>query len=796
MILASLIWAAADWVWWICAVLAIAALVSLGFAYLRGSSAPAVRSVAAVLKAAAYVALFVCLLEPCWSGLRPRPGANLLVVLADNSQSLQIYDGGAATSRGRELKRLLTEESDWQTRLGQHFDVRNYCFDTRLQGVDDYSVLAFDGSGSCLATSLETIERRFRGRPFAGLLLLTDGIATDLDEQTFDTSRLPPVYPVLVGDGVPDKDVSVNRVSVSQTNFEAAPVTVVAELIAQGFDKEPVVVQLLDESGKHLQQEVVSDIEPQKPFVVRFQLQPERAGVSFYRVRAFAESERDLFGADPEATEDDQTAADSREATLANNSRLVLVDRGGGPYRVLYVSGRPNWDFKFLRRAVEEDAEVNLIGLVRIAKREPKFDFRSHRDESTNPLFRGFGNKDDETAEQYDEPVLLRLGTLDSEELRGGFPKNADELYRYDALILDDLESEYFTQDQMLLLQKFVSHRGGGFLMMGGSGSFAQGRYDRTPIGELLPVYLQRLPDTASDRRFRLSLTQEGWIQEWVRVRATEQDEQSRLNSMPEFETLNRVHGIKPGATVLATATQPDGDTRPALVTQRFGRGRAAALLIGDMWRWAMEQDESDRQKDLEKAWRQTVRWLVADVPRRIELETHKQQDDPHQAIQLTARVRDAEYEPLDNASVIVKVAAPDGKQVELTADPSDREAGVYQTTYVSRQPGAYRAEVKVAAADGSDVGRRATGWTAEPETEEFRTLEPNRAFLERLASETGGEVVAMADLDRFVASLPSRKVPITEEWVYPLWHHWTVLSFAMLCLTCEWGLRRWKGLP
>ena len=40
----------------------------------------------------------------------------------------------------------------------------------------------------------------------------------------------------------------------------------------------------------------------------------------------------------------------STEQTLANNSRLVVVDQGGGPYRVLYVSGRPNWEFKFLQR--------------------------------------------------------------------------------------------------------------------------------------------------------------------------------------------------------------------------------------------------------------------------------------------------------------------------------------------------------------------------------------------------------------------------------------------------------------
>ena len=68
---------------------------------------------------------------------------------------------------------------------------------------------------------------------------------------------------------------------------------------------------------------------------------------------------------------------------------------------------------------------------------------------------------------------------------------------------------------------------------------------------------------------------------------------------------------------VLATVT--DGsEERPALVTQRLGRGRTAALLIGDLWQSGLG-DEA-RQKDLGKAWRQVVRWLVADVPEPLEL--------------------------------------------------------------------------------------------------------------------------------------------------------------------------------
>ena len=78
---------------------------------------------------------------------------------------------------------------------------------------------------------------------------------------------------------------------------------------------------------------------------------------------------------------------------------------------MLYVSGRPNWEYKFLHRAVEADEQTQLVGLIRIAKREPKFEFRGRAGESSNPLFRGFGNQSKEEIERYDQPVLVRLNT-------------------------------------------------------------------------------------------------------------------------------------------------------------------------------------------------------------------------------------------------------------------------------------------------------------------------------------------------------------------------------------------------
>src|SRR5207237_7920984 len=187
---------------------------------------------------------------------------------------------------------------------------------------------------------------------------------------------------------------------------------------------------------------------------------------------------------------------------------------------------------------------------------------------------------------------------------------------------------------------------------------------------------------------------------------------------------------------------------------------------------WGLRKPEN-AEDDLAKAWRQTVRWLVADVPQRVEVNAgaSKEGEGADGAVTLAVRVKDAAYAPLDNAAVSVQVTGPDAKPVQLTAEASGSRAGLYQASYVPRQPGAYRAQVTVTAPDGSEVGQTQTGWTSDPAAGEFRDLRSNRALLERVAKATGGQVVKAADLDDFVQALPTRYAQITEPYVRPVWH-------------------------
>jgi len=375
-------------------------------------------------------------------------------------------------------------------------------------------------------------------------------------------------------------------------------------------------------------------------------------------------------------------------------------------------------------------------------------------------------------------------------------------LYAYQAVIVDDLEAEFFTPDQAALLQKFVSERGGGFLMLGGMESFQEGKYQRTPIGDMLPVYLERAEPTKAPGPLRLALTREGLLQSWARLRNNEADEQGRLQGMAPFQVLNRVHGVKPGASVIATVQDDAGKSFPALVVQRFGRGRTVALTVGDVWRWGL--CDADAHRDMDKAWRQLLRWLVTDVPNRVDLAAERQPEDPNGTVSLRVRVRDPKFQPLDNASVSLEVqpvmveaaAQPMTNSIRLRAEPSAAEPGLYEATYLPRATGGYKAIACVTNSAGLEVGRAEAGWSTDLAAEEFRCLTPNLALLESLARKTGGEMVGAGALDQFARRVPRRPAPVMDAWTYPLWHTPAIFGFALACLLGEWGLRRWKGLP
>ena len=782
---ASLIFQQQDKLLWLL-VLGALGIVGVLVTYLRFPQRGGWKLGAAALKVLGILLLLFCALEPLLARKQPKKGANIFLVVGDNSESLQIKNAEEDASRGETMRDdlLKAEEDGWLKNLNEEYKVHRFLFGERLQRVTNFEALNFKDRSSSLYGALDDISQRYEERPLAGIFLLTDGNANDLDDKL---AKLPvdgvKIYPVNVAGESSTRDTSIGQVTMNQSTFEDAPVTINAEIMLSQVANEAIEVAVIDREGNRADTEIIQTTEDAAVETVSFQLKPDKEdSLAFYQLQV-------------RQTTGDLPLEETEEATTKNNQKSVVAVMPQGPYPILYIAGRPDFSYKFFKRALADDPQLQLASLIRIAKREPKFQYKGREGESSNPLFRGFRGEQD--TEDYDQPVLIAMKPNKDFELEAEFPKTDEQLFKYGAIIIDKVEADFFTFNQQERLQQFVSRRGGGFLTFGGQEMYHKGKYDKTPIGEMMPVYINRKAVTMNAGSGSIEFSREGWLQPWVRLRKDRASEESRLDESPPMFTVNPVGSAKPGASLVSYFQGADGIQHPLLVTQTFGKGKSVAITVGDLWRWGFSNpDQPEQMQDMNKFYRQLMRWIITDVPKRVSLESKIDSSQFPPKVLLEVTVNDDKFFPDSTAEVMIKVTDPDGQPSELRAALSSQKPGTYIAEYTAMNEGFYEAKALVTGESKEPIGESLSGWAVNSGLAEFQNLNGNQALLQKLAEDSGGTVVPKVELASFVEELKKEPLPVMETKTSPLWHLPVFFLLALLCFAGEWALKRWKGLP
>ncbi len=75
---------------------------------------------------------------------------------------------------------------------------------------------------------------------------------------------------------------------------------------------------------------------------------------------------------------------------------------------------------------------------------------------------------------------------------------------------------------------------------------------------------------------------------------------------------------------------------------------------------------------DQARASRQMVRWLVADVPRRLDVIAKEDPSLGVGSMRLQATVRAPDFTVMENADVKIQVTDPEGRVIELSGEPAE----------------------------------------------------------------------------------------------------------------------------
>ncbi len=648
--------------------------------------------------------------------------------------------------------------------------------------------LEADGRETAIGEAITSVLSDLRSERLAAIVLITDGqnnVRSITPEKAARRCkrRAPepvPVHTVLVGNPAEPKDVALDQLQAPDVAIAGDILNFDFVVSQKGYDGRDAQV-VLKFNDVEVRTEMVHFREPEgtdakkldlkREYATRLQFKPDRPGDYSIEIRV-------------------PTLPD--ELTGENNvlrHRLRVIDQ---KIKVLYVEGYPRWEYRYFKNVLVRERSMEAQCLLLSA--DPGFVQESSA--GTPPLFR--------------------------------FPQSREDLFQYHVIIFGDVDPSatdaagqpVFPDDAFKWIKEFVEDFGGGFLMIAGE-SDAPKRYADTPIADILPILIDSNPKPPPGgvwgEPFRPRLTRDGRTHPVMRL---EQDEQRNLalweatrgegNALPGFYWFYKAPKAKPAARVLAF--HPDEQNQygnhPILVTMPYKSGTIFFVASDETWRW--RAGVGDRY--FHKFWGQVVRYLAHgrfQRSKRFALATDRTRYFLGDDVRFTATVLDEHlqpYVPKTNSegelvdpqqAVRVEVESPDGGRINVNLEALRSKPGRFEGVYRPTRTGHFKGRLLPPGAISVEEDAPMRPFDVRLPSVELQEPRADRATLEMLAKETGGELFTLAQIDDVIDRVDPiiETIPIDSSEEY-LWDRQWVLFLFIGLLTFEWVLRRVMRLP
>jgi uncharacterized membrane protein len=726
------------------------------------------------------LAVFLAL-QPVLVGNRFDPTRGYLLMLFDNSRSMSLADSGGASRSERMQQALAANQEALEEVLARRYQIARYGFGGNIQRIRQNDALTFDRPVTDPSAAVTAALEDFQGIDVAAVLLFSDGAAQP--DTSLPESIPVPVIAIGVGEDNGWRDLALESVSTKRSHGDNRPVSIRSVFRASGLAGRRATVTVM-EDDRVLAEQTVEIAGEEETREVRLEVKPRREGWLTYDVEVSLEPVVVLTG----------ESGGRADSVPENNRRSVLIDNRETRFRVLYFSGRPNWENKYVRRALEEDEDIELTSVIRISAAETKFVYRGKKSSLVNPLFEGF-YQNEEDQPRYDEAVFLRFGG-DPEDAGKGFPEKAEDLFGYDMLVMGDVEAGFFAEGQLELVREFVRKRGGSLFMLGGPHSFTEGNYEGTVIEGLLPVVLAKKRGEELEEhllhRFGVSPTVEGMLDGSFAFDANPDRNRELWSELPELAGINHFPITRAGASVLARILMddPEFSDSPLFAIQRYGDGRSAVLATGATWFWHMQTDTEDGRHA--RFWRQLTRGLSLQAPEPFLARNKQDRYVEGMEIEYAVLARDKDFNEKPGLQMRWILTGPDNVPRLVPVDESIEETAVYTTSF-DAQPGLYRIEVE--GREGDEVtGTLEDAILVEPDLREYLDPRYRPEYSRALASRGDGRFVPLNEIASIPGRIPWLNTREADEVRFPIWHFPGFYFLLVALLVVEWYLRRTRG--
>lgn len=734
---------------------AVVAIVLLGLLFITPSHRKTTarrRKILAAIRVAVILLVIAAMLRPTLVYTAIQQQAATLILLLDQSRSMEVEDEGSE-SRWQRLQESIKASSAPLARLSEKLEVQLVGFDNELHPLeyqDGEWQLPEQATGeqTAIGWALDEVLRRESGKRLVGIVLLGDGNLKALpprdQEPQSAVRRLRdigcPMHTVTYGGSdnqSQSRDIEVSDMFANRSVFVKNELVVGGTIQVHGYPNQSIPVQLLFETSPGTMEVVATTtvrVPRDGPVPVELSYVPEMPGE--FKVTLKAVPQKD-------------------ELVTINNERSTFVTVLKGGIRVLYLEGAFRVEQKFIRKSLDASPDIN-VEYVRLDAQSPER-----------------------------RPAGL------IEDFQPG---------KFDVYLIGDLDAKAFSEEDLKTLQETVN-RGAGLMMLGGLHSFGPGGYATTPLASVLPIEMDPRERQQFGEPIRTDVHWDGdlamrpvtqgagaQVARSIALLAPENQNVAFWLSLPPLKGANRFRDTK-GTTLIETQGKV-----PLLVAGNYGVGRTMAFAGDSTWRWWTHgQGEAHR-----RFWRQVILWLA--------------RKDESQDGQVWVRVVDQRRfrvgsrvtfeagangpagEPLPNALFNAELVLPDGNRQTLPLSRSgDHMLGALANT---QQPGDYRIEVE--AIDNNEVvGKASARFLVYEQDLELERPAADLTAMRQWADITEGMAIRPDELPDLLEKL--EEVPAELEVEIPtkasLWDNWLffVLFGGLICT--EWFLRKRWGL-
>lgn len=680
---------------------------------------------------------------------------------ANAPESLKADDQSWAqkTPRLKVVEEILNNKGlDLLAKLSQKYTLRVFTFDEKVTEeplapdpkTGKITLPEAKGKITQLGQAMREVSGKLQGLPVAGMLVFTDGASNKGEAPEFTAQKLGekkiPVFPV--GLGATDiVDVEVQDCNAPDLLFKDDEIAIRVTFASTALEgaRVPVILKMRNDKGESKEVGKGEITCANDRFTQEFTIKPPEVGDFILSIEA-QEQANEFF------TENNKL-----------EKRVRIIDDA---IRILIIVGNPSWEYRYLKGFLNSDKRIKTKVLMRSADKD-------------------------------------RVAS-DDEFLRS-LPKYEDLKKEYDCVIMNNISADYFTGNQLQDICNYVREDGGALIMISATCG-TPGTFVNTPLEEVLPVKLKKIPeDPALDladtftHGYDLALTREGRYHVITRLTPITDDNVALWGQLPkQYWYYTGIERLRPAAVALvehATAKNQAGRI-PLVAIQRYGKGQALFLGFNSIWRWRYKV--GNRYSN--RFWGQTIQFMG--LPhrmgslKRVQFETQGRDFTAGEEIPLTVTVMNQDFVPI-SADMITLVA----KRTDDDADTpeSEREKTFDLRTDKDKQ-GVF----------GGNIVLRKGNWkltVRNYENEENIILgikEPQLEFvhparqakvLEKVAANSGGKVVEFKDLWNIINYLNEYPKPTRVRNEFDLWNILAALVIVVLTTGAEWVLRRYKDM-